>query len=154
MTTNNEHLIDLPNFGEPEKDPSWRKNSRCFGSDPETFYPSKGGNVAKAKLTCFGCPVRKRCHEFAMEHHMRYGIFGGFSEPDRKQIRAGHMSDVLTLKDVLHYAFYEITNSYPRKDDKRWRQFKPAIIKSASRSLSVPVTTIRDNFDFADDYVI
>jgi len=147
-------LIQLPVLPYPEEDPSWRLRARCLGSDTKSFYPDKGGNVASAKLVCFGCPVRKQCADFAVINNIHYGVFGGLSENDRKKVRNGQRSAGITLEEVLRYAFHSVNNTYPRANDPRWYRYGKEVLQVASRSICRAVTEIRDNIDNADDYYI
>lgn len=64
----------------------WMQDAICAQTDPEAFYPEKGGSTAEAKRVCMGCPVRSECLEYALENQERYGIFGGKSERERRKI--------------------------------------------------------------------
>jgi hypothetical protein len=39
----------------------WFEQAACTQSDPDAWYPTKGGNVEQAKRVCAGCPVRSEC---------------------------------------------------------------------------------------------
>jgi hypothetical protein len=65
---------------------SWMSEGICAQTDPEAFFPEKGGSAAEAKRICQGCPVRRICLEFALEHKERYGIYGGKSERERRKL--------------------------------------------------------------------
>jgi len=39
-------------------DESWRLEGPCAETDPEAFFPEKGGSTRDAKRVCAGCPVR------------------------------------------------------------------------------------------------
>jgi len=60
----------------------------CAQTDPEVFFPEKGGATAAAKAVCAGCPVRVECLEGALERGERHGIWGGLSEYERRPMRA------------------------------------------------------------------
>jgi len=67
----------------------WRESGACAQADPDLFFPisSAGrslGQIAKAKAICAGCPVRRRCLDFALEHDLMYGIWGGSTPLDRQ----------------------------------------------------------------------
>ncbi len=42
----------------------------------------------KAKAICSVCPVRVQCLDFAVEIREPYGIWGGLTEADRRQLVA------------------------------------------------------------------
>ena len=78
------HLAEL---GLPAGDESWRLDGLCAETDPEAFFPEKGGSTREAKRVCAGCPVRLQCLEFALQGDERFGIWGGLSERERRRIR-------------------------------------------------------------------
>jgi WhiB family redox-sensing transcriptional regulator len=51
--------------------------------------------IAKAKATCAGCPVRQACLGFALEHDLMHGISGGTTPEDRQTWRHERRSDRL-----------------------------------------------------------
>ncbi|NEK86824.1 WhiB family transcriptional regulator [Blastococcus saxobsidens] len=59
----------------------------CAETDPEAFFPEKGGSTRDAKRVCTGCPVRAQCLEFALANDERFGIWGGLSERERRRLR-------------------------------------------------------------------
>lgn len=67
--------------------PEWVADALCAQTDPDAFFPEKGGSTAAAKRTCVQCPVRERCLAYAMEHGERYGIWGGLSDRERRRLR-------------------------------------------------------------------
>ncbi len=73
-------------FGLPE-DGGWHERALCSQTDPEAFFPEKGGSTREAKKICVGCEVRGECLEYALEHDERFGIWGGLSERERRRLR-------------------------------------------------------------------
>jgi transcriptional regulator with XRE-family HTH domain len=69
------------------KPPEWVRDALCAQIDQEMFFPEKGSNSREAKRICLGCEVREKCLEFALEHDIDYGVFGGLSVKERKQIQ-------------------------------------------------------------------
>jgi WhiB family transcriptional regulator, redox-sensing transcriptional regulator len=67
---------------------SWRDSALCAQTDPEAFFPEKGGSTRQAKAVCRSCEVRPECLEYALEHDERFGIWGGKSERERRQLKA------------------------------------------------------------------
>ena len=67
--------------------PPWQDQALCAETDPDAFFPEKGGSTSDAKKVCQNCPVRAECLEYALEHDERFGIWGGLSEPERRKIR-------------------------------------------------------------------
>lgn len=77
-------LADI--FGLPEET-SWQERALCSQTDPEAFFPEKGGSTRDAKKICSGCEVRAECLEYALEHDERFGIWGGLSERERRRLK-------------------------------------------------------------------
>lgn len=72
--------------GEDEA-PAWQADALCAQTDPEAFFPEKGGSTREAKRICEGCEVRSECLEFALANDERFGIWGGLSERERRKLR-------------------------------------------------------------------
>ncbi|MFC3298604.1 WhiB family transcriptional regulator [Arthrobacter agilis] len=66
---------------------SWQADSLCAQTDPEAFFPEKGGSTRDAKKVCGSCMVRSECLEYALENDERFGIWGGLSERERRRLR-------------------------------------------------------------------
>lgn len=67
--------------------PEWMAAGICAQTDPDAFFPEKGGSTREAKAICRSCPVRAACLDYALEHEERYGIWGGLSERERRRLR-------------------------------------------------------------------
>lgn len=84
-TTDADVLAQLFELGEPEQE--WQERALCAQTDPEAFFPEKGGSTREAKRICAGCEVRSECLEYALEHDERFGIWGGLSERERRRLK-------------------------------------------------------------------
>jgi WhiB family transcriptional regulator, redox-sensing transcriptional regulator len=71
---------------EPEHE-EWQERALCAETDPEAFFPEKGGSTREAKRICSGCEVRAECLEYALAHDERFGIWGGLSERERRRVK-------------------------------------------------------------------
>ena len=71
---------------EPEHE-EWQDRALCAETDPEAFFPEKGGSTREAKRICSGCEVRSECLEYALAHDERFGIWGGLSERERRRLK-------------------------------------------------------------------
>lgn len=71
---------------EPE-DLGWQEKALCAQTDPEAFFPEKGGSTRQAKAVCAICPVTEQCLGYALETDQRFGIWGGLSEQERKRLK-------------------------------------------------------------------
>jgi len=66
---------------------AWQDRALCAQTDPEAFFPEKGGSTREAKRVCRSCEVRAECLEYALEHDERFGIWGGLSERERRRLK-------------------------------------------------------------------
>ena len=66
---------------------AWQSDSLCAQTDPEAFFPEKGGSTRDAKKICTTCEVKAQCLEYALQNDERFGIWGGLSERERRRLR-------------------------------------------------------------------
>lgn len=66
---------------------AWQAEALCAQTDPEAFFPEKGGSTRDAKRVCQTCPVRTECLEYALANDERFGIWGGLSERERRKLK-------------------------------------------------------------------
>lgn len=75
----------------------WQVHGLCRAHDSSVFFPpahfehkpEREAREAKAKEICQGCPVRLPCLEWALTTQEQFGVWGGYSEAERKQILLG-----------------------------------------------------------------
>lgn len=79
--------VRQPRVDEEENPLAWQSDSLCAQTDPEAFFPEKGGSTRDAKKICSTCEVRTQCLEYALENDERFGIWGGLSERERRKLR-------------------------------------------------------------------
>jgi len=72
---------------EDENALAWQTDALCAQTDPEAFFPEKGGSTRDAKKICTSCEVRAQCLEYALQNDERFGIWGGLSERERRKLR-------------------------------------------------------------------
>ncbi len=65
----------------------WQERALCAQTDPEAFFPEKGGSTREAKRVCETCEVKRECLEYALEMDERFGIWGGLSERERRRLK-------------------------------------------------------------------
>ena len=70
-----------------EEELGWQERALCAQTDPEAFFPEKGGSTREAKKVCLSCEVRGECLEYALAHDERFGIWGGLSERERRRLK-------------------------------------------------------------------
>lgn len=66
---------------------AWQADALCSQTDPEAFFPEKGGSTRDAKKICTQCEVKAECLEYALSNDERFGIWGGLSERERRRLR-------------------------------------------------------------------
>jgi len=69
------------------EEPGWQERALCAQTDPEAFFPEKGGSTRDAKKVCTSCDVKQECLEYALTNDERFGIWGGLSERERRRLR-------------------------------------------------------------------
>jgi WhiB family transcriptional regulator, redox-sensing transcriptional regulator len=67
---------------------SWQDAGLCGQTDPEAFFPEKGGSTREAKQVCRSCEVRAECLEYALEAGEPWGVWGGKSPEERREMIA------------------------------------------------------------------
>ncbi len=86
-TVMGEGIAGLLGLGADADAESWQERALCAQTDPEAFFPEKGGSTREAKKICAQCPVRAECLEYALANDERFGIWGGLSERERRRLR-------------------------------------------------------------------
>ena len=66
----------------------WQERGACRGIDVGLFFPVVEHEAHEAKAVCSMCPVRGSCLEYALENSERFGIWGGFTTLERKELLA------------------------------------------------------------------
>ena len=64
-------------------DAKWASDALCAQTDPNAFFPKKGGSHTEAKNVCERCPVRPDCLDWAIEHDETDGVWGGMGPAER-----------------------------------------------------------------------
>ena len=60
---------------------------RCAELDGDLWYPELGeGSVKYAKAICARCPVQQRCLEYALDRGETFGVWGGTTPQERKDL--------------------------------------------------------------------
>ena len=67
-------------------DTPWMQDGNCREHPPEVFFPSDGVGVITARRICSTCPVQDTCLEYALEHRIDHGVWGGASERERRRM--------------------------------------------------------------------
>ncbi len=75
-----------------QPDPQWRERAACRDLDTEAFFPLGTTGRAldqteEAKAVCADCPVSTDCLGWAMATNQQDGIWGGYTEDERRALR-------------------------------------------------------------------
>jgi WhiB family transcriptional regulator, redox-sensing transcriptional regulator len=73
---------------------AWMAAGTCRNYPPEVFFPSDGAGVDRARKICATCEVSVACLEYALEHRIEHGVWGGCSERERRRILKRRRLDV------------------------------------------------------------
>jgi WhiB family redox-sensing transcriptional regulator len=74
-------------------DSEWMNDAACAGENLDLFFPDdrRDGHNAKAvraaKAICATCPVQTECLDYALTTGIKFGVWGGTSERDRRPLR-------------------------------------------------------------------
>lgn len=74
---------------------NWQLRGLCRGNHAHLFFPpstferkeERQRREIRAKSICQVCPVQDDCVEYALEIREPYGIWGGLTESDRRQVQ-------------------------------------------------------------------
>jgi WhiB family redox-sensing transcriptional regulator len=90
----------------------WVEDSLCSQVDVgDVFFVPKGGSTKPAKMICAACPVATQCLQYAIDHDERFGIWGGFSERERRALRRDTPRDTSLCANGHVRAEVGVTNS-------------------------------------------
>ena len=75
-------------------DRTWQPVALCRGNHSHLFFPpstqerkeERERREVRAKSICKICPVQAQCYEYAMAIREPYGIWGGLTESERRQM--------------------------------------------------------------------
>lgn len=67
---------------------AWMQQGKCHGMDPDLWFPERGQPTEPAKAVCRTCPVQQRCLDYALDVGETWGIWGGKSARERRQIKS------------------------------------------------------------------
>lgn len=92
----------------------WMDAAACLQVGPEPFFEeSQGGaDPVQAKALCRACEARTGCLSWALQHSIRDGLFGGFTDRPRRAIARRHargvpLEDIIAEDDEKFYARHE-----------------------------------------------
>lgn len=65
----------------------WMDDALCAQTDPEEFFPERGGTTRIARMICGMCEVSEQCLDYALKQPGIEGIFGGHTDQERNKMR-------------------------------------------------------------------
>ena len=69
----------------------WRHSSACRDEDPELFFPEgpeeERLSIGVVRPVCNACKFQEPCLEYALTAPEVFGIWGGLTERERRQVR-------------------------------------------------------------------
>ena len=66
-------------------DRPWAAYAACRDAEADWFFPGPDGDTRAAIRVCRGCPVQEECLDWALDTRIRYGIWGGMTERERRR---------------------------------------------------------------------
>ncbi|SDR72764.1 WhiB family transcriptional regulator, redox-sensing transcriptional regulator [Friedmanniella luteola] len=62
----------------------WTMRAKCRGQEDDLF--PEAAEQKRARLICGGCPVRSECLAEALDNRIEWGVWGGMTERERRQL--------------------------------------------------------------------
>ena len=83
--------MKIPTILTTPPSPSWAGRARCADlADPDLFFAEHAGLSRTAQRLCATCEVRMDCLRTAMANGESFGVWGGLSVRERRELaRAG-----------------------------------------------------------------
>lgn len=92
----------------------WREKGACRDHNVEQIF-TRGAEQRKARMVCFGCPVRFDCLVEALNNKIEFGVWGGMTERERRALLR-RRPDIRDWRDFLGRASTE-DSSAPEYED-------------------------------------
>lgn len=67
----------------------WMDDALCGQTDLAAFFPEDGNLTSRAQAVCAKCDVAAQCLQYAVDHHIDHGTWGGVSAAQRNRTRRG-----------------------------------------------------------------
>lgn len=62
----------------------WAGQAKCRGTGDILF--AEGAEQRRVRIICRDCPVRRECLAEALDHRIEWGVWGGMTERERRQL--------------------------------------------------------------------
>ncbi len=82
-----------------EDSADWASKALCRTGDPDELFV-RGAAQRKAAAICRHCPVLLECGADALDNRVEWGVWGGMTERQRRDLLRQH-SDVVSWADFL-----------------------------------------------------
>jgi len=67
---------------------AWKLSGSCSRTaHPDLWYSSSRQEQKAAQRICYRCPVLSKCLIYAFEHDEVFGIWGGMTEAERRNVK-------------------------------------------------------------------
>ncbi|MGW3820436.1 WhiB family transcriptional regulator [Streptomyces sp. NPDC005046] len=80
----------------------WARLTACRTTDPDELF-LQGAAQNRAKAICTGCPVRTECLADALDNRVEFGVWGGMTERERRNLLRRRPS-VVSWRKLLRIA--------------------------------------------------
>ncbi|HYO61420.1 MAG TPA: WhiB family transcriptional regulator [Actinomycetota bacterium] len=77
---------------------TWQEAAACKTLPLEMFFPPAEQEAEAAKAICSGCTVKEPCLEAALTAGERFGIWGGLSSDERRNVAARRRARAATAR--------------------------------------------------------
>lgn len=67
--------------------PAWMAEGACAGHpEPDLWFPEVGGfkDAERARMICHSCTVAADCLAYAIDEHIKDGMWGGLAPKERR----------------------------------------------------------------------
>jgi WhiB family redox-sensing transcriptional regulator len=80
----------------------WRTIASCRDEDPDELFV-RGAEQRRVKDVCMSCPVRTECLSEALDNRIKFGVWGGMTERERRALLR-RRPDVDSWRELLEDA--------------------------------------------------
>ena len=80
------------------KTEDWTLLARCRGMQDDLF--PEGADQKRVRVVCYACPVRNECLAEALDNRIEWGVWGGMTERERRQLLR-QRTDITSWTSIL-----------------------------------------------------
>ena len=120
----------------------WTQQALCPQTDPETFFPLKGGTAVPGQEICRRCPVLLRCLQEALDVCEPYGTFGALTVRQRRRLNYALASgDQREIDELSKVAGVDLSGLRPNQSTASQQELRLRL--AADQSDPTPVAEDR-----------